>query len=114
MVNTNNTNNRKSIEGFLFTQHALQRMSDRQIKTKDVIFTLQWPCFNQYPTYNNRISIFNELEGFSVIIEEDCKTKRIIVITVTETQKRYSKRTNIHNFWNHSHFKINYPRPIRI
>ena len=104
------SNNRQLIGGFLFTQHALNRMEARQIKKDDVLFTLNWPYFNQYPTYNNRISIYNELEGFSVIIERELN--RIIVITVTETQWRISKRTNIHNFWNNSRYKINYPRPI--
>ena len=105
-----NSNNRQLIGGFLFTQHALNRMTDRHIKTEDVLFTLNWPCFNQYPTYNNRISIYNELEGFSVIIEKEFN--RILVITVTETEWRISKRTNLNNFWNNINNKVNYPRPI--
>jgi len=103
-------NNKLSIGGYLFTEHALKRMSDRKITTEHVLFTLNWPCFNQYPTYNNRISIFNELEGFSVIIERELN--HVIVITVTELQWRISKRTNLNNFWNNARYKINYPRPI--
>ena len=77
------------IRQYLMCKHAYNRMKERVISESDLIYTLQDIDSLRYMTHTNRIILYNNITGISVII--DSKTN--IIITITETdERRYRRR----------------------
>ena len=64
--------------------HAMRRIKDRQIRTNEILYTLDSHDSMEYLTRDNRTIVYNKSTDISIIVDNETG----IVITVTETDDR--------------------------
>ena len=91
-------------------EHAMRRIRARQIRTNEILYTLDSHDSREYLTRDNRTIVYNKSTDISIIIDNQTG----IVITVTETDDRKirtSTRKRLFAAW--STQCVHYP-PIQV